>query len=74
VRGPLGEKARQKVARANVRDKGKPVLCVDLGIEYESESEAARKIGVSVMSISKVCNGHLFSVRGHTLRFISTAR
>ena len=74
LRRVFSEEHKQKVARANVRDKGKPVVCLDMGIEYESESEAARRLGVSVMSISKACNGQLFSVRGHTLRFVSESR
>lgn len=61
------EDTRLKMSRAHG---GKPVLCVETGEVFSSQSEAARKKNLSVGNVNKVLHGVAKSTGGMTFRFI----
>lgn len=48
----------------------KSVICLEIGITYESTCEASRKTGVHQSDISKVCNGKLQTAGGYHWSFL----
>lgn len=59
------EETKRKLSEAlkgkliNRKDQSKKVLCVETGEIFESISDAHRKTGITLSSISSVCNGKL---------------
>lgn len=50
-----------------------PVLCVETGVVYSSQAEAARDLGVCARSISSVVRGHLNTTGGYHFKLVKKA-
>ncbi len=64
------EKSRRKLIGGN-SPKAIPVRCVETGIVYQSNADAARAIGVQVIKISEVARGIRKSVRGLHFEYLT---
>lgn len=49
----------------------KAVICVETGVVYASQTEAARETGIPQGNISKACRGLLGAVGGYHWRFFT---
>ncbi len=49
---------------------GKPVMCIETGIEYYAAIEAERKTGIYNSSISKCCNNKIKTAGGYHWQYI----
>lgn len=52
------------------RSHRKPVICIETGTIYESQTAAARDLGLQNSKISLVCNGKRKQTGGYTFKFI----
>ena len=59
----------RKIHDNSIRAKFKPVLCIEIGVIYESQIEAERQTGVSHKCISACCLGNRITAGGMTWKF-----
>ena len=48
----------------------KPVRCIETGIVYCSQTEAAKETGINITCISQVCNGKYKTAGGYHWEFV----
>lgn len=56
----------------NRKDCSKPVKCIELNMTYPSVNEASRQLGISRITISKVCRGLRKTTGGYTFNWLET--
>lgn len=49
---------------------GKPVLCVETGITYESATKASLAVGISRVAVSNCCRGYTKTACGYHWRYL----
>ena len=64
------EETKIKISQAKEKDK-KPVKCIETGIIYESGSYAAKMTGIDKSSISKCCQGQIYSAGGYNWQYVN---
>ena len=82
-RGHHAEKVKQKISESlkgkkhslgrrnnNSLSRGHPFICIENGVRYINQAEAARRLGVKHRSLNAVLNGHRKSTGGFHFAFI----
>lgn len=62
--------ARMKIQAWNIRNNGKPVLCLETGRSYKTISAAERKLKVAPVMVSRICHRERSAVHGCHFHFL----